>query len=701
MKKLLKALILCMLVLSISISAFACGSEEAEVLEPTKKRTFEGTHIYNQTDTGKYLVKDGKTEYSLVVNSNTNITYAEAKTDFALLFQKATGITINIVNDVDVTYSPTAKYISLGDTTLVEQAGIDPNEWSFEKLGDEGVRILTVGDSIFLLGAELFGVNYAVYTFMEMAFNFECYYRNCIYIDTGVYNYPLMTYDVTDLPDVKFGDIADYQDKKTGNANKVTAIDSLVFGANAQTEVTLRSNRTRSTNVSYSSLVIPAYANPNSEQGLNIHNILEAYLHPLSSVHSPFGVEPAWVSDSGTQACFTAHGDAESLDRFVEHCTKIICNSITRVLPSTDPEKKNITITCSDGSTSTCMCEACTEIANANNGAFVASHILFVNRVATNVRNWLEENKDQPFYRDDFTVYIFAYGETTSAPAYYDEKTGKSTPCSGDMELVEGAGIFYCGPMSVLYPVYHERNTEARIEIDGWYELTENKSGKLMVWQNGLPGYGMFSDRLQAANNDYYEYFASYDVEELYMSTQEGEVESSAFGNLQWYVQKKLKWDTTLNMNELIDDFMLHMYGREAGEVLKNLYEMLKNHDSIFRAHTEMVDGVANYYYGYKKEYWPYQLLATWYNMVEEAVKCNDYLKDEDPDLYAVLTHRIRLEAISPLYEIIDLYSMSSPREFSEEQLAEYKTALADITQHHKNMKFRNCSQTVYQKAIS
>ena len=133
MKKLFKTLILCLLVLTMAMSAFACGAEEeVEIIEGVKKYHYEGTHIRTQNEIpGKFLVKDGVTDYKLVVSDSTNKYVVNAKTDFLILFEKATGISIEAVLDKEVPdYTADSKYISLGNTKLVEQAGIDPEEYS-------------------------------------------------------------------------------------------------------------------------------------------------------------------------------------------------------------------------------------------------------------------------------------------------------------------------------------------------------------------------------------------------------------------------------------------------------------------------------------------------------------------------------------------------------------------------------------------
>ncbi len=677
MKKIFKTLVLCLLALTMTVSMFACnrGGDETTV-DPVKKLSYDdGVHELNQTETGKYIVKDGVSDYKFVVNSSTYSIYTEAKNDFILLFQRATGVSLEIVSDTEATWSEDAKYISLGKTKLVDQAGISPDEYSLEKLGDEGVRILTKGNTVFLLG-NTYGVSYSVYVLFEMMFNFEWYQRNTMYIDENVSNVPLMNYDVTDIPDVVYGCISERFDFN-GNA-QVNAIDSLYYGATAAQDIDFMGNRSRSANYSYYDLTCLAYPTPESSTGYNIHNILTAYLP--SGVA---GIEQKWYSDSGTQACFTAHGDAESMERFVDRCVSVIKDSVQRYPTELYPEKNSISITCSDGSTSSCMCETCTRIANANNGAFVASHIMFLNKVAEKVQAWMEENKDADFYRPDFQVYIFAYAGSNTPPTYYDEETGVATPCTEEVVCQKGAAIFYVGG-NFWYPMYsEEQNVTHRQNLAGWKALTPNSN--LWVWQNaGNQAATTFYDPLGSFNNDYFEIYAATDVELLYLSNDFTEDTGTAFMDLSYFVSKKLRWNCKLNMNDLVDEFMTAVYG-DAADIMMNLYNNLKLHWYTIMDKLIDANSLHNNYI-FTKELWPYQLNLMWYNECEKAIDAIKDVELVDPDLYKVMVHNIQKEEIAPLYNILQLHAKGTPREINDEQVAMYKSKLYDIVQHHPKM---------------
>ena len=139
-------------------------------------------------------------------------------------------------------------------------------------------------------------------------------------------------------------------------------------------------------------------------------------------------------------------------------------------------------------------------------------------------------------------------------------------------------------------------------------------------------------------------------------------------------------------MKELERNFYEAMYG-DAADIMEQLYDKLKTYWYTVQDQLEAQNLMANGYL-YTKELWPYHFNLMWYNEVERAVAAvsdPDFM-ESDPAGYQVLVHRIRIEAIAPLYNIIVLHGKGNPRELNDEQLAAYKLALYDIVQHHPNM---------------
>ena len=126
----------------------SCGSKNATNISGDRE-TADGTHDLTAPEVSgdDYFIKDGRSEYVLVIPSNASNELLIAVEEFNSLIAKATNLTFGFVRDNTVTYNENSKYISLGDTTLVEQAGI-----TFDKssLSTDGCMIKTKGKTMFL-----------------------------------------------------------------------------------------------------------------------------------------------------------------------------------------------------------------------------------------------------------------------------------------------------------------------------------------------------------------------------------------------------------------------------------------------------------------------------------------------------------------------------------------------------------------------
>ena len=119
LKKLSRLLITSMLILTLSVTAFAC-TNTGEIIEETKEpieklRYTEGVHDYTAPDIeGEWLIKDGATDYQLVIPANANSVINSAVQEFKLLFARATNLDILAVKDTEVDWNEDSKYISFG-----------------------------------------------------------------------------------------------------------------------------------------------------------------------------------------------------------------------------------------------------------------------------------------------------------------------------------------------------------------------------------------------------------------------------------------------------------------------------------------------------------------------------------------------------------------------------------------------------------
>ena len=234
-KKISKFLVTLTLLFTLSVSAFACDTPEeeegayAEYIPIEYQGIHELYNEYSQDDDDTYLVKEGVSSFAIVMPAIQNDTYKLAKEEFNILLEKATGVSLPVYTvssqaDLDAyNITPDGSYISLGSNALWNSILVDDSDPSYDPtihitpdeylrtdlkegewgaLKQEGYRMITKKNVIYINGNTENAILNGVYGFIKLHFNFEQYYQNCMYIDEGVMNEKMKNFNVTDVPDI-------------------------------------------------------------------------------------------------------------------------------------------------------------------------------------------------------------------------------------------------------------------------------------------------------------------------------------------------------------------------------------------------------------------------------------------------------------------------------------------------------------------
>ncbi len=607
----------------------ACDNTEQEcgktVAKPDDKATYSGTHDFTATETSDYLVKDGKTEYVLVVDSSASGVERTAKDEFKTLFKQATGINIPEKNAAGLTHSADAKYISIGENSLFKSSGIEIDKHS---LTDEGVRIITKDKSVYLVGGGQYGTLYSVYDFMQITFNFEQYYLDCMEIDTGVTEKKLLNYDVTDIPDIL---------KRSTNFAFMTQEFK---------------NRIRMPLYS-GSYLLPIHKKMTADGVADrtsasdtVHNSNEY----LPRDDEEYSKHSKWFGDAGDVLCYTAHGDADELELMAQACAKKIEASLMAYTTDLYPNMTAVSLTVEDNN-DTCSCNSCAENVSKY-GSPSASIIMFINKVNGYLRQWMEENKDNPlYYRDNFELVFFAYNSFAIAPAKWSESDGKYVPNAPELKLDDGVSV-WLALMNLLEEelnIYHEKNDKGREQIAKWSAISDG----LWFWtySTNFQQYLYFHDAFSMFNQEGYQYFASFNAKYYYQNSQSYQTgASTGFHALSIYLQSKLAWNTSLDTETLTDDFMNAMF-KDAAPVMRSMFDSMRLHNAKYKQATEYVSSVA------VAKNFPYATLQNWLNMCDDALKAIESYKTTDAVTYDTLKTHIDVEWIFPAYAMLQLRS--------------------------------------------
>ncbi len=587
-----------------TLALAGCSGGDNQPTTPTVR----GMHERTVSETNVDLVKNGKSDYVIVIG-------AEEENDAVLFgvdelvqnFFRATGISLGVMTDAEVSYTETSKFLSIGNNELVKQAGVTYDK---SELGPAGYVVQTKGNSVFMVGGTGDGSLYAVYGWLTEQFDYEYYSIGEIAIEQDILNEKLLNVNLKEKPDF------DYRLANFGEAwfDKTVACR-------------VRANDPNN-----------VWVNFNGADYHTSFNIVPPDIYMED--------HPEWYARSGEQLCFSR--DPEGLAEVVVEAMK----EGFRKYPN-----RNIATFTQQDHNSWCDCDKCLDAA-ARYGTDSAVYILFVNRVAEEVSAWVE----QEFPGREIKIAMFAYQRTEDAPVI--ETADGYKPTDESLRLHKNVALFYC-PIyaSYYYNFGEEANIKEATTLEKWSILADT----LFVWMYGAN----FKIYMAPYNNfgsmqDNYRYL--YDRGAIYLFDQQqfNQTSGTDWYKLRAYVSHELQWQIDQDYTKLLNDFFEHYY-KDASAPMKRLFDE-ENTWFAYLAEHHGYDGNVGYTYQtlVREEYWPQGLLEGWLEIIDEAYKAIEPLKTSNPSLHDTLEKRIKMESLTFRFMQLELYSVY----YSENEVA-------------------------------
>ncbi|MBO4573040.1 MAG: DUF4838 domain-containing protein [Clostridia bacterium] len=563
------------------------------------------------------LCDDGRTDYVIVVSKDAPSAVYNAANELNYLFGEATGTMFGIVTDDTVTWSQNAKYISIDATAIADAAGVAKPNVKYR-----GYAIKTVGKSLFLRGASTSGSTFAVYELLNRILNFECY-SNDEYEIAKAKKLDLPDFDITDDPDVEY--------VATPNGIMETATSSRL--------------RYNSAGFMYPS------------GGAQWHNSFD-YI-PISKYddeNKPESYHPKWFADNMENLCLTAHGDKAEYDLLVD----TVVEGMKEVI-ELYPNGNTLTFTHQDVG-SWCTCEACA--ANKNKyGTNAATKIMFMNDVVEKVEAWREENYPE---RDNICYVFFAYTSTRVAPV--KTVNGKIVPIDEKVTPNPKLGVMYAPIESdFIHPKTAPQNSAQYQDMKNWKALVGDH---MYYWFYQAYFYDYFIpynnfDSMQEDHRAMKEQGASW----IYYQSKWNSKNATGFEVLKTYLESKLAWNVDSDVTKLTDDFFKY-YFRAAAPYMKEYFMSLRLNYLNMSENLGVGGWIGTRINSV--DYFKYNTLAEWKNLIDKAYDSIEYLKEKDYGTYKKLYDRIRLESLAVRYLIIYLYggTVYTSVELYEEKLS-------------------------------
>lgn len=504
-----------------------------------------GRHSLNATDTSFDMVKDGKSDYKVLIPVETTTASVYAQEELTRFFEEATGITLEIVQSKEVTHTADGKYISLGNTEAFKTSGLAVDE---DELGRDGVRIITKDKTVYIAGGSDYGVLYGVYDFLKINFGFEFYYKDCYDLDTGVKDLKLKNFDVTDIPDIP-----------------LRVRNGILFPSTSDKDDTLFAYRMRTAD-QIENMIFPIHMKFGDQSSASLNNHNSLYYLPRDEYEIS---DPEFYSIKGEQLCYTARGNQEKFERMTTLCAEKAIQSLKWYAPEQYPLMNTVMLGIADN-WDTCNCESCKKVMAAHNDSEAAAILIFINAMGKKVVDWMNLPENAVYKRDDLQFTFFAYQSTLTPPFKVDDNGNVNA--ADDLKSPQGVKVQPFNAFSTLdygKKMDHSTNVSPLKQVEDWAKYTSGG----WSWSYGgfFHDYLCFYD-LYSFYGDFYKFLFEnkYQLAFAQLHTNQRGAESGFF-SLANYVICKLGWDTSLETEDLINDYIDAMY-KEAAPAMKEIF---------------------------------------------------------------------------------------------------------------------------------
>ena len=620
-----------------TVFAGACEKENTGAQEAQSLFT-NGIHYLNYTETEDDFIKDGKTEYKLLVERGYSNYIEDAITDFKMLFNQATGIDLPVVYADETYFDLDSKFISIGKNRIFNQTGIATDEFDLDR---HGYIIKTFHKSIFITGDFDRGTMYGMYQFLEMEFNFDCFSNVAYYIDEGVTDKKLKNYDVTDVPDIK---------NRAGMNSFITSVKEArnrtrVVGRDE--ESFLGSSSAHTTHMYFPFETYGKFTCENVEAHTCYNDSTDTE-KTLEQFPDCFDTDyhPEWYEAGGTQLCFTAHGDEESRQLLLEKTFEFLKAELIK----NDEGYMFIFSQMDHGNWCTCGPCATSKETYGTNAAVV---IKFNNELAQMTREWMATEEGKPYARE-FQIMFLAYQHTEEAPVTYDKETKTYAPV--DESVVCGPNVsvmFAPGSFDYQNSLFHEINANFRASFDGWQVVSDRFN--IYRYQTNY-NYRLIPYDVFSTTQEFYQYAAACETYWMFDEGQRNQIAgATGWTVLKNYLCSKLQWDTNADLKMLTDRFFDKCYGA-GSESMRKMYDEYRVHSRELINNYDFTRTNSLYHTSLQKQYWSKQLLDRWLGYINDAIADIEYLKKIDMEAYQTYYDCIVMERVSIYFLIVNLY---------------------------------------------
>lgn len=515
---------------SVMAYSFGCKPDEPESSGGSSSGSSNGEQIIEET--GTVFTENGTSAYKIVIpeDASSDITYSANELKKYVL--NATSATLPIETDENYSFNKDDTVISLGDTTIFRESGMDVSDR--EELNRDGFKIYLFGNSVVINGYRDIGVVYGVYEFLENMIGLRAYTTEEVAYTTSTSKIYMKAFALVEAPDFTFRDI-------DGPLN--------TSSLGPQTAKLLRANS-------------PSTSTPHAAE--TFYQLIPRTTENLQN-HSE------WFGTASLQFCFNNEG---ALNKVYESCIDYI---------QKNPQAEYLHISPCDGG-GYCDCNLCAD--EISKYGYSGHLIIMVNKIIERVEAWLKEN--DPSRDLQYVTMAYTGCLTFGAPVKTIYKE------SGEPQLTERGTQAVevidkkCRPHEKLYiqitPLdycfsHAWNDTKCTVNrgyyntVDAWRQITD----RLFTYDYGInfTNYFMFFDNYSAIKENLV-YYQEVGIKGVFRQAATG-ASWFPFCELQNYLFGRLTWDTNQDLNVLIEDFIDNYY-KDAAPYIKQYFYFMRAH---------------------------------------------------------------------------------------------------------------------------
>lgn len=481
-----------------------------------EEETGKSEQLFSKTN--YVLVENGLSSYSIVIKKDSDEAHRYPALELQHFIKESTGCELPIITDENLSFNEDSCYLSIGKTTIFNSLN---KEVDRDEYGLTGVSIDTVNKSVFMTGADDVGTLYSVYRFLYYQIGFIAYADDCV---------EFKYYDKLNILDF------DYHYKPSFENVTSTAVqltDSYYDNARMFLQGTI-------------------------EGGSNIYyRLFSEFCHTLEIIVPPDAykdLHPDWFA--GEQMCYSSDGLAEQTGKNI--CASyIFSKSPYLMLGGAD-------------TSGACPCDRCKEMGKKYGGQS-GLYVRFLNKVANYVENYLEENG----IKKELVLIGLMYHSYEAPPVKIVDGQMQAIDNSviPDAEGQIKVGVFYAPISACFTHAFDDPNCDLNKGyldyVKGWAFLTK----ELYFYNYPINNRSdVFPYNNWSAYQAQYKLLKDCGVKFIFEEGFSGYY--TPLSQTRIYITSRLGWDCTLNVWDLVDDFMNHYYGPGA-KAMKEYMDMI------------------------------------------------------------------------------------------------------------------------------